>query len=356
MAYLTKRGYVLIKENFKDEELDTIRKELNINPFENPEYSFGAESKPIKVFQENSKKMYLPKMWALERFGRTAENKTPPGTDIEFNSNIKLRDYQRVASDVCLNHIQKKGGGILCLPCGRGKTITALHIAAKLGKKCLIIVHKGFLVDQWRDHIIGNVDKGVPAKFEESSVGIIKADKFDIEGKQFVIGTIQSISMKSYPLGAFDSFGTVILDEAHLVPCRVFSKALQKVNSTYMLGLTATPRRKDGTFKILKMYIGDVMYKEKAQKIHEVKVGRYILKSNDPDYCKEQISYFKTRSVVNRPKMIEQVITFLPRNRAIVRCIRDLLDGKYRKVLVLSERIAHLEFLDELFRALVKDK
>ena len=108
MAYLTKRGYVLIKENFKDEELDTIRKELNINPFENPEYSFGAESKPIKVFQENSKKMYLPKMWALERFGRTAENKTPPGTDIEFNSNIKLRDYQRVASDVCLNHIHSR--------------------------------------------------------------------------------------------------------------------------------------------------------------------------------------------------------------------------------------------------------
>ena len=40
-------------------------------------------------------------------------------------------------------------GGLLEIPCGRGKTIMALNIIAKLKKKTLVIIHKGFLLNQW---------------------------------------------------------------------------------------------------------------------------------------------------------------------------------------------------------------
>lgn len=355
-SYLTKRGYVIMKEQFDDDQLEEIRNKLLITPFENPDYKFDDKVTQIKVFQENANKLYLPKMWAIKQLGLPDVDKIPPGTNIDFNSLITLRPYQELAADICIKHMKKTGGGILSLPCGRGKTIVALQMAAMLGKKCLIIVHKDFLVQQWCDHILGNPDKGVPAKFEGSSVGIIKANKFDIIDKQFVIGTIQSISMKTFPLAAFDSFGLVILDEAHLVPCKVFSKALQKVNSTYMLGLTATPRRKDGLFKILKMYVGDIMYKEKPIKVHEVAVKRYMFDSKDEGYCKEVVTHTKFRTIMNRAKMIENVVNFVPRNRLICKTIRGLYAKGYKKVLVLSERIAHLQLMRDIVESYGDDK
>ena len=348
-SYLTKRGYVILKEDFEEEELEKIKEKLMIKPVENPDYKFDDKVTLIKVFQENVNKLYLPKMWAIEKLGKPTIDKTPPGTDIEFESLIKLRPYQELAASVSLDLLRKKGGGVLSLPCGRGKTIVALHIAAELSKKVLIIVHKDFLVQQWLDHILGNDEKGVPAKFKDSSVGIIKGNIFDIVDKQFVIATIQSVSMKNFPLAAFDSFGLVILDEAHLVPCKVFSKALQKVNSTYMLGLTATPRRKDGLFKILKMYVGDIMYKEKPIKVHEVAVRRYIFTSVDPEYCQEVVTHMRSRTIVNRAKMIENVVTCLARNRVITKTIAWLFEKGYKKILVLSERIAHLDLMKEIF-------
>ena len=67
----------------------------------------------------------------------------------------------------------------------------------------------------------------------------------------------------------FDCFGHVIIDEAHRIPSQVFSKALQKINCPYMLGLSATPNRKDGLTKILKWYIGDIVYQNKVKKRHQ---------------------------------------------------------------------------------------
>lgn len=350
-SYLTKRGYVIMKDDFEEEELKNIRDQLMIKPVENPDYKFDDKVSLIKVFQENAKKLYLPKMWGIDKLGNPKINKTPPGKDINFKSLITLRDYQEVAASISIKELQKKGGGILSLPCGRGKTIVALHIASQLKKKVLIIVHKDFLVQQWLDHILGNEEKGVDVKFKDSSVGIIKGNIFDIEDKQFVIATIQSVSMKTFPLEAFDSFGLVILDEAHLVPCKVFSKALQKVNSTYMLGLTATPRRKDGLFKILKMYIGDIMYKEKPMKVHEVAVRRYLFKSSEPEYSEEHVTYMRSRMIVNRTKMIHNIVSCLERNRVITKTIDWLFDQGYKKILVLSERIAHLEMMKDIFES-----
>ena len=343
MSYITKRGIVVLKKDFTEEKLNEIRKNLEIKPQENPDYNFTGEGPTIiKVYQENAKKIYVPRMWGQEYFEKISDNRVPEGDDINVEMDIELRDYQKIASTICIGTLKDRGGGVLSLPCGRGKTIVALYIASQLAKKTLIVVHKDFLIQQWCDHL--------RERFDGVKVGFIKGNKFEVEGRDFVIATIQSLSMKTFPLNAFDTFGLVILDEAHLVPCRVFSKALQKINSKYMLGLTATPRRKDGLFKILKMYIGDIMYREKAQKLHEVVVRRYFLTTTDPEYCEELTRFVAGRMIVNRVDMIKNIVTYIPRTRFIASLIRDKLDGGFKKVLVLSERIAHLNDIEELFK------
>ena len=98
----------------------------------------------------------------------------------------------------------------------------------------------------------------------QAKVGIVQGDKCEIEGSDIIIGMLQTLSMKDFPSDAFDSIGHVIIDECHRIPSRVFSKALLKLNSHYMLGLSATPNRKDGLTKVLKYYIGDIIYSVKS--------------------------------------------------------------------------------------------
>ena len=101
-------------------------------------------------------------------------------------------------------------------------------------------------------------------QFSNAKVGIIQQDKVDIEGKDIVLGMLHSISMKDYDPSIFSSFGTVVVDEVHHIAARVFSNALPKVSSKFMIGLSATPNRKDGLSKVFEWFIGDVFnYKKK---------------------------------------------------------------------------------------------
>ena len=77
-----------------------------------------------------------------------------------------------------------------------------------------------------------------------------------------VIGMLQSLSMKDYPSNIFEDFGLSIFDEVHHVSAEVFSRIF-KVVTKYTLGLSATMKRKDGLTKVIKMFLGDVVYKER---------------------------------------------------------------------------------------------
>ena len=86
-------------------------------------------------------------------------------------------------------------GGIITLKCGGGKTVISLYCITKLKRKTLIIVHKTFLMNQWRDRIL----EFIP----DASIGYIQGSNIDVEGKDIVIGMLQSISQKDYELSIF---------------------------------------------------------------------------------------------------------------------------------------------------------
>lgn len=133
---------------------------------------------------------------------------------------------------------------------GWGKTFTALHIAAKLGHKTLVVTHTVMLRDQWYEEI--------EALFGMKP-GVIGADTFDIEDHAIVVGNIQTVTKLLPQLSK--EFGTVILDEAHHVPAETFASLIDGLYSRYRIALSGTMIRQDGKHVIFRDYFGDTVFK-----------------------------------------------------------------------------------------------
>ena len=134
-------------------------------------------------------------------------------------------------------------------------------------------------MNQW----IERINKYYPT----AKIGKIQGQVIDIEGKDIVLGMLQSLSMKDYPASMFDSFGFTIIDEVHHISSEVFSCALFKLVTKYMLGLSATMNRKDGTTKVFKMFLGEVIFKGKRDEPMNVIVRAVKYEVDDDEFNEE---------------------------------------------------------------------
>ena len=218
-------------------------------------------------------------------------------------------------------------------------TVCAINLISTLAKKTLIVVHKEFLLQQWKERIHEFIDGDV-------RIGLIKASIIDVENKDIVIASLQSLAMKTYDPSLFKDFGTLVIDEIHHTSARVFSKALQKLNFTYNIGLTATPNRKDGLTKVFKWHIGDIAFQSKKNGTDDVLVRTLSFNgSNDPSYCQEHYLY---NGKPNIARMINNICESIERTSFIVSQVKSILEKEpLRKVLILSERKAQLMALKE---------
>jgi superfamily II DNA or RNA helicase len=141
-------------------------------------------------------------------------------------------------------------------PTGWGKTVVGGAIAAGLGQPTLIVVTKEDLMHQWRDSLTQVL--GIPV----SKVGHIQGEIQDWQGKQFVLGMVQSLMIEGkYPPEMYRYFGLQILDECHQMAADCFVRACQFFSAKLRLGFSATPTRKDGKTKLLYWHIGHIMVK-----------------------------------------------------------------------------------------------
>jgi superfamily II DNA or RNA helicase len=335
-SYNGKRGYILRKKFLKPEEINKIKSDLTVKPFTNSDY--GKDDEPFKIFLENESKLYLPKFYGMENFGKAEVDILPPGKDIDIEFNLKLKDEQKIPAEITVKAYHEKGGGILSLPCGFGKTIMALYFISVLKKKTIVVVHKEFLMNQW----IERIQFALP----NAKIGKLQGDKCEIEGCDIIIGMLQTLSMKDFPMDTFDDIGHVIIDECHRIPSRVFCKALMKINSPYMLGLSATPNRKDGLTKVLKWSVGDIVYSVKSSEKNIVKVNRFILDSSDENYNKEVHSF---RGQVQIATMVNNITNYGKRTRLIMEEVsKSIKENDKRQILILSDRKQHLEDMYKL--------
>jgi superfamily II DNA or RNA helicase len=333
---LGKRGYTILKEELSSSEIIKIRRDLTVKAFINQNY--GVQPNPFPVYCESQRKLYLPRYYGIKNFGEPKLNKIQDGESIDVEFIHSLKPKQIPIVDKYMETANNIGGGIISVPCGYGKTVIALYLIAKLGLKALVIVHKEFLVNQWKERI----RQFLP----DAKIGRIQSNKIFIENYDIVIGMLQSISMIEYDEDIFSKFGFVIYDECHHLGAETFSKALLKTNFKYTLGLSATPKRADGLTKVFQWQLGDICYLIKKRDDNDVDVKIICYDSDDKDYNNVVLNYNKKP---NAPKMINNICEHEPRTLIIIDKIIELIN-EGRKILVLSDRREHLkrikEFLD----------
>jgi superfamily II DNA or RNA helicase len=323
-TYLGQKGYTILKNELSVSQQIKLKELLMVKPY--------VPGSPVQVqntfpaYRESDKKIYVPRYFGEEIFGQAKEIKITEGTDINLEFQGTLRENQVPVIKKYLNHVNTGGGGLLELPCGFGKTSISLHIISLLKKKTLVIVHKEFLMNQW----IERIQQFLPT----AKIGKIQGQVIDIDGKDIVLAMLQSLSMKDYPSSLFDSFGLTIIDEVHHISSEVFSCALFKLVTKYMLGLSATMNRKDGTTKVFKMFLGDVVYKQERSKDEEVIVRGITYQIDDAEYNELELDF---RGQTAASKMLSKICTYNRRSEFILKVLQDMIaENPKQQIMIIA--------------------
>jgi len=337
---LTSRGYSIAKSDLSSKQIAEIETQLTVKPYVPPSYAGGVSS--FRIWITSPQRYYLPRAWAIEKFGEADSDVRSHGDPLPTNLTFKgeLRPHQVEALTAFTN---AKNNGIICLPCGYGKTFTGIAAATRIGKCFMIVVHKEFLADQWSEEL----QRLIPG----IRIGRIQGERCDIGSDIDVsIAMIQTICSRSYVAGTFNHFGFVIFDEVHHLGAEHFSQTLQRLHCTSMLGLTATPKRADGLSKVFEWYLGSIVYKIAGRPKDDtvlVEVLRYI--SDAPSY---KIVPTDWQGKPVRARMINNIAEHKPRTNDIVEWLFPyMMADETRKLLILSDRREHLAQFETFFRA-----
>ncbi len=346
-AILTRKGYSILKTALTDEQTATMIKELTACPKVNPSFVGKKEAAAMsfKLYRESPVRWYLPRAWAQTAFGKEQSSTVSEGLQLTEKARTFVGSPYDYQETIIRKFTDSGKNGLICVPCGKGKTFMALAIASRIARRFLIIVDKEFLADQWR----GEIAQYMP----NIRVGILQATKKEIDPALYdcTICMIQTLCLHDFTDNTFDDYGFTIFDECHHLGAQYFSKTLLKVQTQYMLGLSATPDREDGLTRVFEAFLGKPVYQEKTREPDPtVSVKGVILDIQDADYL-EVPSNWKGEPIMAR--LLSKITECAPRNREIIRWILWLCAGAaaaQRRVLVLSERISHLTTLDEMLK------
>lgn len=342
---LGKYGYIVRKDSITKEQEKQIIDDLTVKTTVLPAYKDFQKPKIYKVYFHSTSAYYIPRFYGIDTFGPPDYMILSPGAPLKPGLKC-LYDplpHQRAALDkarIIFDPSKPAGdGGVLSLPCGYGKTFCAAKIVADYLKlAALIIVPTECLMDQWVDAI----HSFVPG----ARTGFIQRDHVDVEDKDFVVAMLHSISLKDYGIQTFSRFGIVIYDECHHVGSELFCKSMLKVRTRFILGLSATPERRDGLSHVFYKFIGPLFHKEKRAGSNIVYVKKLTLNSISENYQVLRMP----NGTTNTASMTTAISKLPERNVLIVFCIRQLIK-QGRKILLLSSRREHLSVIKEMLDA-----
>jgi superfamily II DNA or RNA helicase len=252
--------------------------------------------------------------------------------EVPFKSCIELTPLQIEVVRSALEHDQ----GVIVAPSGSGKTIIGLELIARRKLPALILVHRKQIFDQWVERIQECL--GIP----KAHIGQYSGIKKKI-GTQITVGLLQSLGRKK-DLSEFKStFGTILVDECHHIPASTFRDVVARLNSHYLYGLTATPKRKHNDEKLIYVYIGNI--------VAQIETSDFKPVSSPPSQSFEVVVRGTDLAIpfkftTDLFQLLAKVLCFdTARNKLIVDDIMKETSGG-KKVLLLSERKEHLEILN----------
>ena len=337
------RGYAILKSALEPSEQTQIRKDLLMQP-NAPKAPVQPE--PFPIYVENATTLFVPRYYGLETYGDPEEMCIHDGADTTQQMRFagELRDYQNIIVDKYVAHVRRGesgrgggGGGCLVVDPGKGKTVMALKIMSILKTKTLVVVHKTFLVNQWLERI----RQFLP----DARVGKIQGQEVDIENKDIVIGMLQSLSMKDYEDETFSDFGLTVFDECHHMSAEVFCRCMIKITTRYTLGLSGTMTRKDGLTKVFKMFLGDIIHKEKSEQRHNVIVKGIQYYIADNEFNEVETDY---RGNPKFSTMITKLCNYGRRSDFILDVLRrELEQNESQQVMILAHNKSLLSYLHD---------
>ena len=307
--------------------------------YEKQRFRFSTVNIPRFIFcgEEHDDKLVLPRgtLHDIDKLVSKAGGKveiidrrpTPATPDLSFIGTLTA--IQNAAVDAMLEHEE----GVLVAPPGAGKTVMACAAIVRRRTPTLILVHRKQLLDQWSDRL-------------QNFLGLSK-NEIHVLGKArypdapVALGMFPTLARSEFPEALLAKYGHVIIDECHHVPAASFEAAMKRCTARYILGLTATPNRKDGLQKILFLQCGPIR--------HRI----------DLDHSKEQSrTVFVREFSLGLPaekdrlpihQIWEHLIQSGERNRAIASDVSSALKEQGFCAL-LSDRKEHLNALESLLR------
>jgi hypothetical protein len=247
---------------------------LRLAAFQNPEFykaqamRLSTYNKPrvIACGEEFGQHIAVPRGCLTETLALLATHKIQPevrderftGTPIGVDFQGQLRPSQEEAVEKIVGHDE----GILCAPTAFGKTAVAAWLIAKRKVNTLVVVHRQQLLDQWQERL------GMFLRLPPKSIGHIGGGKANRTGCVDV-AVIQSLYRNEEVKDFVAEYGQVIVDECHHISAFTFEQVMRQVKAKYVVGLTATPTRKDGHHPIIYMQCGPVRFSMSARAMTE---------------------------------------------------------------------------------------
>ena len=275
----------------------------------------GLKQKLLKIFDDRLK----------------IEETTELGHEIEVKFKGKLVEYQ----EKIIDELDKHDLGIVEAPTGSGKTIMALAVIAKYKVSTLIILPGKELLKQWKRQIDIFIEYPVVKLKRDNYVGEYTGNKKKLKGN-IDIATIQSlVNIEDFAI--LQRYGLIIIDECHHCASNTYRTVLKRLNAKKIFGFTATPERQDGLEEITCMYLGNIV-----AKVSEKDITKYR------DYEQVLIPRFTTFTMLEEKSNFMEIINEKRNHLIIMDVIREFKEK--RNIIVLSDRVDHLEYLYDQLR------
>lgn len=258
--------------------------------------------------------------------------RTLPEEDFAFRG--RLRPFQERA----VQDLASREFGTLAAPTGSGKTVIGLALVARRRQPALVVVHTRELFDQWLARIEEFL--GIP----RAEIGRIGGGAKTFGGK-VTVALVQSLYRCADQVS--ERVGHLVVDECHRTPSRTFTEAVRSFDCRYMLGLSATPWRRDRLTQLIFWHLGDV-----AHEVHR----EVLLASGDvlPAEVLIRETAFEPLAdpVTEYPRMLQELTEDEDRNALIARDVAAEAAAEPGVCLVLSDRKAHCETIRTLLHDL----
>ena len=319
--------------------------------FPNPEYAkkqnmgiwTGNIEPTIVLWERRGSDAIIPygaTDWFMSEFNVPWNEDTIVSRDylpIDYKSNIELFDYQSKA----LEQIGNRTNGVLIMPCGSGKTQTALELVARLGCRTLWLTHTQELLKQSleRAEACFGIDK--------STYGTITQGKINV-GKSITFATVQT--MANIDLEPYAKYWDVIIvDECHKAvgtPTKLmmFYKVVSSLSALYKFGLTATPNRNDGLERCMYALLGGKLCEVPEEAVAHNTVPIYVYQHRSNAYSPQLDNILRTDGTLDFVRLIDDLCNSAERNAEIAEFV-NAMNRQGKTCLVLSDRVKHLESL-----------